>query len=153
MGTPVRSVVLGVDGSPHSRRAAAFLGRLAPPARGHVTVVSVVEPVRAPSVALMPAGVRSRLAGAAADLERGRLAAARRSVDDAARALEKAGWTARTSVRSGVPLAELLQAVKQARADLLVLGARGTGGLDRLLLGSVADGALKRSGTAVLIVK
>jgi nucleotide-binding universal stress UspA family protein len=34
-----------------------------------------------------------------------------------------------------------------------VLGACGTGGLDRLLLGSVADGALKQSGTAVLIVK
>jgi len=147
----VRSVVLAVDGSAHSRRAVAFLARLIP--RGRVTVVAVVEPVRAPSMALLPAGVRGQLAGAAAALERSQVAAARRNVEAAAGALGKAGWTARTSVRSGVPLAEILRAVKQERADLLVLGARGTGGLDRLLLGSVADGALKQAKIAVLIVK
>ena len=39
------------------------------------------------------------------------------------------------------------------RADLLVLGARGTGGLARLLLGSVADGALRLATVPVLVVK
>jgi nucleotide-binding universal stress UspA family protein len=115
--------------------------------------VTVVEPVRVPSVALMPAGVRSRLAGAAAALERNRLAAGRRRVESAARVLDKAGWRAHASVRSGVPLAEILATVRRERADLLVLGARGTGGLDRLLLGSVADGALKQAQVSVLIVK
>ena len=47
----LRSIVLGVDGSPHSRRAAAFLARLAPPTVGRVTVMSVVEPTRPPSIA------------------------------------------------------------------------------------------------------
>jgi len=149
----LRSVVLGVDGSAHARRAVAFLARLAPPARGRVTVVSVVEPVRAPSMALLPAGVRGRLAGAAAAIEHDQLAAARRRAESAARALDKAGWRARASVRSGVPLAEILETVRREHADLLVLGARGTGGLDRLLLGSVADGALKQAPVSVLIVK
>ena len=148
-----RSVVLGVDGSPHSRRAAAFAARLTPPAGGRVTVVSVVEPVRPPSMALLPASIRGRLAGAAAQLERARLNAGRRRAEAAVRTMEKGGWRAKASVRTGVPLAELLEAVKEARADLLVLGARGTGGLARLLLGSVAEGALRLASVPVLVVK
>jgi nucleotide-binding universal stress UspA family protein len=56
-------------------------------------------------------------------------------------------------VREGVPLAEVLREAAASRADLLVVGARGTGGLARLLLGSVAEGALDRSPVPVLLVK
>jgi nucleotide-binding universal stress UspA family protein len=149
----LRAVVLAVDGSPHSRRAAAFAARLTPPAGGLVTVVSVVEPVRPPSMTFLPASIRGRLAGEAAELERARLNAARRWTEAAVRTMEKGGWRAQASVRTGVPLAEILQAVKEARADLLVLGARGTGGLARVLLGSVADGALRLATVPVLVVK
>ena len=141
----LRAVVLAVDGSPHSRRAAAFAARLTPPAGGLVTVVSVVESVRPPSMTFLPASIRGRLAGEAAELERARLEAGRRCAEAAVRTMEKGGWRAQASVRTGVPLAEILRAVKEARADLLVLGARGTGGLARVLLGSVADGALRRA--------
>ena len=122
----LRSVVLAVDGSPHARRAAAFAARLAPPPGGRVTVVSVVEPMRAPTMALLPSSTRGLVARAAADLER---APARcrppprrgRRPHGGARA---AGGR-RPSVRTGVPLAEILRAVEEAHADLLVLGARG----------------------------
>jgi nucleotide-binding universal stress UspA family protein len=148
-----RTVVLAVDGSPHSRRAAAFAARLVPPPGGRVTVVSVVEPLRAPSMALLPRSIRVRIAGEAAELERARLEAARRYAEAAVRTMEKGGWRAEASVRTGVPLAELLEAVNEARADLLVLGARGTGGLARVLLGSVAEGALRLAPVPVLVVK
>jgi len=149
----VRSVVLGVDGSPHSRRAVTFLTRLDAPAGGRVTIVSVVEPVRVPSVPLLAGAARARIAAGAAEVEQAQLAAARRRVEAAARELESAGWRTQGSLRSGVPLVELLQAVEDERADLLVLGARGTSGLERLLLGSVAEGALKRAPVSVLLVK
>ena len=149
----LRAVVLAVDGSPHSRRAAAFAARLTPPAGGLVTVVAVVEPVRTPSMTFLPASIRGRLGGLAAELERARLNAGRRWAEAAVRTVEKGGWRAQASVRTGVPLAEILQAVKEARADLLVLGARGRGGLARVLLGSVADGALRRATVPVLVVK
>ncbi len=148
-----RSVVLGVDGSPHSRRAVTFLTRLAAPAGGRVTIVSVVEPVRVPSVPLLAGSARARVAAGAAEVEQALLAGARRRVEAAARELESAGWRTKSSLRSGVPLVEILQAVEDERADLLVLGARGTSGLDRLLLGSIAEGALKRAPVPVLLVK
>ena len=118
-----------------------------------MTIVSVVEPVRTPTPPLLPRTSRGILAGAAAALERARLDAGRRRAEAAARTMEKAGWRARASVRTGVPLDEILRAVREARADLLVLGVRGTGGLARLLLGSVADGALRLAPVPVLVVK
>jgi len=56
-------------------------------------------------------------------------------------------------VRAATPLVGLLDAAKAAQADVLVIGARGTGGVSRLLLGSVAEGALARAPISVLVVR
>jgi nucleotide-binding universal stress UspA family protein len=142
-----------MDGSAHSRRAAAFLTRMEPSSRGRVTVVRVVEPVRVPSMPLVPAAMRAQIAGQADAANRSLVAAARRQVEAAAATLAEAGWRARAVVRRGVPLAELLAAVRAERADVLVLGARGAGAVTHFLLGSVAEAALKHAPVEVLIVK
>lgn len=147
-----RSVVIGLDGSAHSRRAVAFLARLKAPARGRVTCVRVVEPMHAPAMPLVPSPIRAQIAGQAAALNLHKQRAARRDVDAAVERLKRSGWRARGEVRTGVPLTQLLAAVKSARADILVLGARGVAGVTRFLLGSVAETALKRSPVSVLIV-
>src|SRR6266853_1962938 len=113
-------IVVGADGSPHSRRAVAFV---------------------------------ARLATRAAAVDRSRRAVAQRQLDAAVSALAKAGWRARGVVRAGLPLQELLAAIRAERADLLVLGARGAGAVKHFLLGSVADAALKRSPVGVLVVR
>jgi len=82
-----------------------------------------------------------------------RVRVARREVEAAAARLRRAGWRARGIVRVGVPLPELLRIVRRERAGILALGARGAGGVARLLLGSVAEGALKRSPVPVLVVR
>lgn len=148
-----RRVVLGMDGSAHSRRAAAFLTRMDPSRGARVTVVRVVEPVRVPSMPLVPSALRAQIAGQAAAANRNLVAAARRRVEATAAKLAKAGWRARGIVRSGLPLAELLAAVRAERADVLVLGARGAGAVTHFLLGSVAEAALKHAPVEVLIVK
>jgi nucleotide-binding universal stress UspA family protein len=89
----------------------------------------------------------------AASVNAERTRQARREVAAAAALLKRAGWRARGIVREGVPLVRLLHQVAVSRADLLVVGARGTGGLTRLLLGSVAEGALDRAPVPVLLVK
>jgi nucleotide-binding universal stress UspA family protein len=148
-----RRVVLGLDGSAHSRRAAQFLARFRPAPGARVTCVRVIEPVRVPSMPLVPPAMRAQIAGQAAALERRQTAIARRQVEAAAAQLGRAGWRARGVVRTGVPLAGLLAAVREARADVLVLGARGAGAVTHFLLGSVAEAALKHAPVEVLIVK
>jgi nucleotide-binding universal stress UspA family protein len=142
-----------MDGSAHSRRAVAFLTRMKPPRGGRVTVVRVVEPVRVPSMPLVPSAMRAQIAGQAEAANRSLAAGARRQVEAAAATLARAGWRTRAVARSGVPLAELLAAVRAERADVLVLGARGAGAVTHFLLGSVAEAALKQASVEVLIVK
>lgn len=147
----IERLVLGVDGSPNARRAVAFVARLRPKRGGAVTLVSVIEPVRLPSAALMPATVRARLAGELAATNTQREARARRQLAVAERPLKRAGWRVRSVLRTGAPLAELIDAARGV--DVLVLGARGVGAVERVLLGSVAEGAISHARGPVLIVR
>lgn len=149
----VRDVVLGFDGSAHAARAAELLTRLPPPAGGRVTVVRVVEPVRLPSMGLLPGAVRRTVARQAAEVRAQRLADARREVAAVTQELKGAGWRVQPVLGPGVPLTALLQTVAASRADCLTMGARGVEGVERLLLGSVAEGALSRASVPVLVVK
>lgn len=148
-----RRIVVGLDGSPHSRRAAAFVARLAPTRGGRVTFARVVEPVRVPATTLISSRMRAVIAGSAAAMIRTRQKLARRQVEAAVTALRRSGWRARGVVAIGIPFAELLSIVRKERADLLVVGARGAGTVKHFLLGSVAEAALKQSPVEVLIVK
>ena len=147
----VRRIVVGIDGSPASKRAVAFVGRLVPPRDGHVRLVSGVELMRAPS--------RGRVPGAAAiarEIRRTNTMRARtatKQLNRAAAELKRSGWQTRTVLVHGEPLRDLLGAVAAARAQLLVVGARGSSGLRHLLLGSVAEGALNRCPVAVLVAR
>ena len=147
----LRRVVVGLDGSPHASRVVAHLARWS--GRGTAVVVRVVEPGRIPSLALAPAFVRAAVAGLVRADMSARVRTARREVAAAAARLRRAGWRARGMVRVGVPLPELLRIVREEGAGILALGARGAGSAARLLLGSVADGALKQAPVPVLIVR
>jgi len=50
------------------------------------------------------------------------------------------------------PAAALVDEAASWPADLVVLGARGRSGVERLLLGSMADGVARRSKVPVLLV-
>lgn len=148
-----RRFVIGIDGSANARRATAFLARLAPPRGASVTLVRVVEPMRLPSLGLMPGAVRASISQGIVAENAARVARARRELEREAAVLVQGEWRVATVVRSGVPLDALLDAAKRAQADVLVVGARGAGGMRSLLLGSVAEGALRHAITSLFIVR
>jgi nucleotide-binding universal stress UspA family protein len=147
----VSRFVVGFDGSANARRGHAFLARLAPPRGGRVVLAHVLEPMPVPSSAWLSQSTRRAARSEVAALNAKRRAQAERELEKGAEALRRAGWRVRTTVRIGVPLAELLATVRDTRAHVLVVGARGVGGVERLLLGSVAEGVLTWSSVPVLI--
>jgi nucleotide-binding universal stress UspA family protein len=149
----VRRIVIGLDGSRHARHAVEAVRRLPAPPGGQVTLVAATEPVRLPSTGLLPASARAVIHAEAGALQREQEARASRLIAEAATRLAGTGWGVERVVRQGAPLATLLGVVAEAAADLLVVGARGTGGLEGLLLGSVADGALHTCPVPVLLVR
>ena len=64
-----------------------------------------------------------------------------------------AGISARWVLRTGVPYKEIVGAAARERADLIVIGTHGRGGLDRALLGSVADRVIRLAPCPVMTVR
>jgi len=63
------------------------------------------------------------------------------------------GLTARTALCTGVPYEEIVALARDERAELIVIGTHGRGGLDRALLGSVADRVVRLAPCPVLTVR
>jgi universal stress protein A len=63
------------------------------------------------------------------------------------------GLRARSSVGIGAPHKEIIAAAALEHADLIVMGTQGRGGLDRALLGSVAERVIRLAPCPVLAVR
>jgi len=63
------------------------------------------------------------------------------------------GLSARAALRTGVAYQEIVALAADERADLIVLGTHGRGGVNRALLGSVADRVIRLAACPVLTVR
>ena len=149
----VSTVVIGVDGSEQSTRAVRLANRLRPPSGGRIYLVTAAPHMSDPSNPLLPAAIRRAAASGVAGINRRRVADARDNLRRLATELRAVGWKVTLEISDAAPLSALLSAVTQHRAELLMVGATGASQLRRLLLGSVAHGALDRSIVPVLIVR
>lgn len=77
--------------------------------------------------------------------------AAQKAVEAAADRARNRGVAVETMVRNGSVHGEILQAAVDADVDLIVMGTHGRSGLDRLLLGSVADRVIRQASQPVLV--
>jgi nucleotide-binding universal stress UspA family protein len=64
----------------------------------------------------------------------------------------RAGAAVETELREGSPAREIVRWAEERSADLLVMGTHGRSGLERLLLGSVAEEVLRHAPCPVLTV-
>jgi nucleotide-binding universal stress UspA family protein len=138
-------IVAAVDGSDSSLRAARAAIELARSSQGEVTLITVVRPPEGywgidgapPSPEAMAAAI----------------VRARTEVLDAAlKELETDGLTVNTVEEIGDPATSILNHCAEARATVLFVGRRGSGFVERLMLGSVADRLAHNSPCPVVIV-
>ena len=67
--------------------------------------------------------------------------------------IRELGVSVRWIVREGAPAEAIVRAAVEERADLIVIGTHGRSGLDRLLIGSVADRVVRRAPCPVMTVR
>ena len=151
--TDVRRMLIGVDGSPGARRAVAFVERLEAPHGGSVTLFTAVEQTVLPAQALATPAIRAAVAAEVKRENAASVTTAKRRLVRIAATLQHLGWCVRTVVSTEAPLRALLCTVAEMKADVVVVGARGCGGVRRLLLGSVAEGVLNDCPVPVLVVR
>jgi nucleotide-binding universal stress UspA family protein len=75
-----------------------------------------------------------------------------RALEAEAARVRRPGMAVDVELRDGSAVQEVLAAAQEWQADLLVLGTHGRGGVERLVLGSVAEKVLRKATCAVLAV-
>jgi nucleotide-binding universal stress UspA family protein len=136
-------IVVGVDGSGHSRKA---LERAAAEAVAHgapLTVLTVHQAVRDVYGSASHYGDDAALTDKAKE-------AAQAETDQVLAALGSQPASVTVTAVHGLPVDELIKASQGA--DMLVLGRRGFGGFARLMMGSVTDQVSRHAHCAVLVV-
>jgi nucleotide-binding universal stress UspA family protein len=147
---PLRGVLLALDASPGAAAAAAFLARL-PLDRGcTVRLLGVVEPPHYP--ATTPTLAAGMVRKAIEQIVRERRAAIEPALENAAGAFGAVKRVERQIV-VGHPVDEIVAAAARPGIDLVVVGARGLGAVQRMLLGSVSEDVLRHVDRTVLVVK
>lgn len=144
---PHAEILAAVDFSDtalHAVRTARELGLLE---GAHLTLLHAFT---APAKDMMLiAGVEERLVHGHVSEES---LAARRKLDALRTTLDLASESPDLRIEEGAPESVVLGAIAEIGADLLVIGTRGATGLDRVLMGSVADALLRKVEIDVLAV-
>lgn len=132
-------VLIAVDGSAASLDAVAFAGRLVDPTADQVAVY------------FSPLELERKLPGSPRTMVEGAMAAI---VDEAKRQLPEPCVSRVHPIHtSQAPAVGILESAAAWHADLVVVGARGMGTVERLLLGSVSRAVLHGAHLPVLVVR
>lgn len=140
-----KKIVSAVDGSEQSMHAAQHAIDLARLSGGSVSLITVVRP---------PEGWWG-LEGAPPSpeaLARAVAAGQREILDKVLETLDTGGVQIDTTEELGDPTAAIIAHCEAMSADLLVIGRRGAGLVERVILGSVADRLAHHAPCPVLIV-
>jgi nucleotide-binding universal stress UspA family protein len=148
---PLRGVLVAVDGSERASAAAAFLAGLPLDPSMTVRLTGVVETPRYP--ATTPALIASIVHEAITDITKERRNALEQALAKTAASFANGVRHIEQQILVGRPVDQLVGAAARPGVDLVVVGARGLGTIERLLLGSVSEGVLRHVDRPVLIVK
>jgi nucleotide-binding universal stress UspA family protein len=159
-------ILFATDGSDHAAAAGRVLEAWSLTGRADVTVVTVVPPIPLFSSALI--GPASAGWAAVPEIAEHEAEAAQRIAATAAARLRgpteaqagpspssggDSGGAVECAVRHGAAAEEILKAVDELRADLVVLGSHGQSGLAHLLIGSVSQNVARHAPCSALVVR
>ena len=145
MDWQISTIVVGIDGSDGSRRAAEHAVAIARHWGGHIKLVTVV---RTPEGWWGIGGAPPSPESLSAALVEGQ----QKVLDDIEETLDLEGVDYETVAELGDPVSRLLAVCEDSSADMLVIGRRGAGLAERVILGSTADRLTHLATCPVLVI-
>ena len=140
-------ILIGVDGSAHSRAALDYVKTMTWPKGTNVVVLTVSIPILAYTV--VDAGGLTWMQSAEEEMS----TQAQTLAASVEQELRDAGFAVESRVVKGDPRDALIDAARGMHADLIVVGSHGRTGLAKLVLGSVATHVVTHAPCSVLVVK
>ncbi len=142
-----KSIVVATDGSPYSLAAASEAIGLAKRNGSELTVIAIV-----PAEIATPTDIDFTMNQRELIAEK-EMHNAEKNAKAVKEAAQKEGVSVKAFVMSGKPADAIIQIAGERKADLIVLGSHGRTGIERLLMGSVAERVIVLSECPVLVVK
>ncbi len=144
----IAKILVPLDGSEYADRALNYAIELAKKFQSEILLVHVV-----PTTSAFMAGSGALDAPLVTDLSNHLEESGRSLLASAEGRLGDASVKTSTRIVSGNPANEILRIAKDEKADLIVMGDRGLGAVERFFLGSVSDKVSSHSACPVLLVK
>lgn len=140
-------ILVPLDGSSAAEAALPYAEAVATAMGASLRLFGVVEPEDTGRP------IWSVEVGERADREQAQHAALLQTLTDVAAALRERGFVAEVTVARGDPADEIVAAADERMAAMVVMATHGRGGIDRLLVGSVADKVMRMCTRPVLLVR
>lgn len=144
------NILIATDGSKHSEYAARMGIELAKLSKGKVTAVYIADVGRY----FVPiSDVGFNVSSGATDSIRSSIIksgeTAVKSIEDIAK---NAGVTSESKVIEGRPAEDIVKLAEESKMDVIVIGSIGKTGIEKFLIGSVAEKVVRNSKVPVLVV-
>lgn len=144
------NILLAVDGSTHSQKAAEAGIGLAKSTKGKVMAIFVID------VAKEYEGIGGVSWNIADDVVKGIKNSLKDCGNDTLKVVGEAAKKADVpfdgKIIEGEPATEIMKAAEDAKVDLIVMGRLGRTGMSKFLMGSVAEKVIRNSKIPVLMV-
>jgi|SRR5664280_109016 nucleotide-binding universal stress UspA family protein len=138
-------ILLGIDDSKSSGDVVAAIVKQFQPDKTEIRVMHVLQP-------LVPTAPPQMAAAYAPELEYQKKEALE-LVERIAGDLRSAGFITHTAIGLGDVREKIIDSAADLHADLIVVGSHGRTGIERFLLGSVAESVARNAKCSVLIVR
>ncbi len=144
----IRKILWASDGSQESEDALKYAEILANEFGSQIIGFSVVQLIDVSKIDV-PEEVRKELFVIASRMEEREY----NRLEQAKRHLEQRGIKSEIEIETGVPHKEILKVAQEQDVDLIIMGKRGLGLKDRILLGSNTNRVLRETKLPVLAVR
>lgn len=149
----MKKILVAVDGSPSSKKAAEKAATIASAIESDVTLINVItETANTPSNVLSSSLPMEQLQEIMDQEEKRLKLEAQKILDDAAVFFEEKGMEVEKVIQYANPADKICDYAAEENFDLIVLADKGHG-VKRFLLGSISDKVVRHADVSVLVVK
>jgi universal stress protein A len=140
----INTILCPVDISDAAHKAVGYAKEFAASTGASIYLLHVVEPIPIP-----PVDASLNYIQIEEELEK----AAETDLNTLKDSLASSGLKVDGSLETGNPADIILEKAEELQANFIIMGSHGRKGLNRLIMGSVADAVIRKSDCPVLIVK
>ena len=140
----LKRILIPTDGSDTSMRAAEFAIKIAKHFESEIVAIYVIDRVILEEIAKI-----HERQGLEDEIKR----KAERCLNYIVKSAEKKGLKARSILVEGQPHDQIVRHAESLKADMIIMGSKGRRGMNRILIGSVAERVIEYAPCPVLVIK